>query len=180
METFNDEVVNEERGKEEYVHLKSLEDEIEFMDSDMPKGRGGRPADEDLPSADVDADDKHGKGQEDDERDRNSTERHARGPEQLYEDDGGAELTEEELAYYEEAVLREMERERERMLASGYTADTILEKVQDFPEVAMSSSPAVNTGDDDEDSEGSEAALAHPNTKGNRDIRFSSYDDDID
>lgn len=30
-------VVNEERGKEEYVHLKSLEDEFEFLESTMPK-----------------------------------------------------------------------------------------------------------------------------------------------
>ena len=31
-ETFNKEVVNEVNGTEEYVHLKSLEDEIEFME----------------------------------------------------------------------------------------------------------------------------------------------------
>lgn len=35
-ETFNDEVVNEQFGSEEYVHLKSKEDEIEFRDSNMP------------------------------------------------------------------------------------------------------------------------------------------------
>ena len=31
-ETFNKEVVSEQGGMEEYVHLKSLEDEIEFME----------------------------------------------------------------------------------------------------------------------------------------------------
>ena len=36
-ETFNNEVVNEQRGEEEYVHLKSENDEYEFMDSNMPK-----------------------------------------------------------------------------------------------------------------------------------------------
>jgi hypothetical protein len=30
-------VVNEQRGTEEYVHLKSLEDEYEYMESNMPK-----------------------------------------------------------------------------------------------------------------------------------------------
>ena len=47
LEKFNDEVVNEESGKEEYVHLKSMEDEIEYMDSTMPRGRGKGPADVD-------------------------------------------------------------------------------------------------------------------------------------
>lgn len=44
VETFNEEVVNEVRGHEEYVHLKSLEDEFHYMDSTMPpkdKGGGG-------------------------------------------------------------------------------------------------------------------------------------------
>lgn len=46
LETFNDEVVNEVQGHEDYVHLKSLEDEFHFMDSDMPprpdrEGSGG-------------------------------------------------------------------------------------------------------------------------------------------
>mmetsp|Transcript_26619 Transcript_26619/g.34974 ORF Transcript_26619/g.34974 Transcript_26619/m.34974 type:complete len:684 (+) Transcript_26619:96-2147(+) len=36
METFNKEVVMEERGNEEYVHLKSLEDEYEHLESNMP------------------------------------------------------------------------------------------------------------------------------------------------
>jgi len=37
LETFNDEVVVEEHGTEEYVHLKSLDDEVEYMKSNMPK-----------------------------------------------------------------------------------------------------------------------------------------------
>ncbi|CAM9977576.1 unnamed protein product, partial [Ectocarpus fasciculatus] len=41
QETFNDEIVAEEKGTEEYVHLKSQDDEIEFMESNMP--RRGRP-----------------------------------------------------------------------------------------------------------------------------------------
>jgi hypothetical protein len=36
VEMFNDEVVNTVRGNEEYVHLKSLEDEFHYMDSNMP------------------------------------------------------------------------------------------------------------------------------------------------
>jgi len=36
-ETFNNEVVSEERGHEEYLHLKSKEDEYEHLDSNMPK-----------------------------------------------------------------------------------------------------------------------------------------------
>lgn len=39
-ETFNDEVVGEQHGVEEYVHLKSLEDEFEYMESTMPKKQG--------------------------------------------------------------------------------------------------------------------------------------------
>lgn len=41
QELFNNEVVAEEKGTEEYVHLKSQDDEIEFMESNMP--RRGRP-----------------------------------------------------------------------------------------------------------------------------------------
>lgn len=37
LETFNDEIVIDERGTEEYVHLKSLDDEVEYMQSNMPK-----------------------------------------------------------------------------------------------------------------------------------------------
>lgn len=37
IETFNSEVVNETEGAEEYVHLKSLEDEFHYMESTMPK-----------------------------------------------------------------------------------------------------------------------------------------------
>ena len=41
-ETFNDEVVNEQHGEEEYVHLRSLEDEYEYMNSSgAVPGRGG-------------------------------------------------------------------------------------------------------------------------------------------
>jgi len=36
METFNEEVVAELQGTEEYVHLKSLEDEFHYMESTMP------------------------------------------------------------------------------------------------------------------------------------------------
>jgi hypothetical protein len=35
-ETFNDEVVNEQIGTEEYVHMKSQDDEYEYRDSNMP------------------------------------------------------------------------------------------------------------------------------------------------
>jgi len=41
-ETFNQEVVMAQRGNEEYVHLKSAEDEFEHMESNMPP-RGGGP-----------------------------------------------------------------------------------------------------------------------------------------
>lgn len=42
QETFNSEIVAEEKGCEEYVHLKSLDDEIEYLESSMPKrGKGG-------------------------------------------------------------------------------------------------------------------------------------------
>lgn len=49
LETFNNEVVSEVTGAEEYVHLKSLEDEFQYMDSTMPPkgpqagGPGGAP-----------------------------------------------------------------------------------------------------------------------------------------
>lgn len=36
MESFNEEVVAEVRGAEEYVHLKSLDDEFHYMESTMP------------------------------------------------------------------------------------------------------------------------------------------------
>jgi hypothetical protein len=38
-ETFNSEVVAEEHGTEEYVHLKSRDDEYEFLESTMPRSR---------------------------------------------------------------------------------------------------------------------------------------------
>merc|ERR1711871_1664536 len=37
LEKFNDEIVTHDTGKEEYVHLKSVDDEIEYMDSNMPR-----------------------------------------------------------------------------------------------------------------------------------------------
>ena len=48
VETFNNETVNEESGKEEYVHLKSLDDEFEYMDSNMPQ-RGAPPEQTQMP-----------------------------------------------------------------------------------------------------------------------------------
>lgn len=47
VETFNEDLVNEVRGHEEYVHLKSLEDEFHYMDSTMPPKAD--PADRDKP-----------------------------------------------------------------------------------------------------------------------------------
>ena len=41
LEKFNDEIVTHDTGKEEYVHLKSVDDEIEYMDSNMPRSSGG-------------------------------------------------------------------------------------------------------------------------------------------
>lgn len=41
LETFNAEVVVETKGAEEYVHLKSLEDEYHYMESTMPNKDGG-------------------------------------------------------------------------------------------------------------------------------------------
>lgn len=40
LETFNAEVVAETKGAEEYVHLKSLEDEYHYMESTMPNKDG--------------------------------------------------------------------------------------------------------------------------------------------
>lgn len=40
LETFNAEVVAETKGAEEYVHLKSLEDEYHYMESTMPNKEG--------------------------------------------------------------------------------------------------------------------------------------------
>jgi hypothetical protein len=36
-ETFNRELVSEEKGVEEYVHMKNLEDEYEYRESSMPR-----------------------------------------------------------------------------------------------------------------------------------------------
>ena len=46
METFNNEVVVEERGNEEYLHLKSKDDEYEHLESNMPKTRQQRAEEE--------------------------------------------------------------------------------------------------------------------------------------
>jgi len=43
LETFNSEVVAQEHGREEYVHLKSKDDEYEFMDSNMPQRSAPQP-----------------------------------------------------------------------------------------------------------------------------------------
>jgi len=58
IETFNDDLVNERRGSEEYVHLKSKFDEYEKWDSNMPAknhghadARGGAPHSPDEPAA---------------------------------------------------------------------------------------------------------------------------------
>lgn len=45
MESFNEEVVAEVRGAEEYVHLKSLDDEFHYMESTMPPKKGESAAD---------------------------------------------------------------------------------------------------------------------------------------
>jgi len=37
LETFNSEIVAQERGNEEYLHLKSRDDEFEHLESNMPK-----------------------------------------------------------------------------------------------------------------------------------------------
>ena len=39
-EVFNDQLVGEQHGQEEYVHLRSEADEFEYMDSTMPEGKG--------------------------------------------------------------------------------------------------------------------------------------------
>jgi len=39
-ETFNSQVVGETHGVEEYVHMRSEDDEYEYMDSNMPEGKG--------------------------------------------------------------------------------------------------------------------------------------------
>jgi hypothetical protein len=48
-ETFNDELVAEEKGNEEYVHMKSVDDEYEFLDSNMPKKEAPPNPDPDTP-----------------------------------------------------------------------------------------------------------------------------------
>lgn len=56
-------MVNEQRGKEEYIHLKSQDDEYEFLDSDLPKKAAApEEATAEPPSSSYDptSDDKHG------------------------------------------------------------------------------------------------------------------------
>mmetsp|Transcript_21437 Transcript_21437/g.31058 ORF Transcript_21437/g.31058 Transcript_21437/m.31058 type:complete len:520 (+) Transcript_21437:166-1725(+) len=55
LETFNNEVVTEICGNEEYVHLKSKEDEFEYMESNMPKKEA--PPTEEEPEVEMPADD---------------------------------------------------------------------------------------------------------------------------
>lgn len=84
------------------MHLKSLDDEIEFMDSDMPKGRGSRPADEEAaPGGADDADDQRGDPSEMQHEYTGAVQQ-----EPLHDDEEGRDLTEEEMEYYEEAVRR--------------------------------------------------------------------------
>ncbi|KAH8059430.1 hypothetical protein JL722_5459 [Aureococcus anophagefferens] len=45
LETFNGQAVAENRGNEEYYHLKSAEDEVEFMESNNMPNRAGAPGD---------------------------------------------------------------------------------------------------------------------------------------
>lgn len=51
LETFNEEVVAETKGAEEYVHLKSLENEYHYMESTMPnkEERDGQQQDDHAP-----------------------------------------------------------------------------------------------------------------------------------
>ena len=61
-EVFNKEIVSEQIGTEEYVHLKSMDDEIEYMDSTMPqkqaqepeRGRGGEDVERDMTATEAD------------------------------------------------------------------------------------------------------------------------------
>jgi len=46
VETFNKEIVAEERGDETYIHLKSKDDEYEHIESNMPASRTQPPPDE--------------------------------------------------------------------------------------------------------------------------------------
>eukprot|EP01041_Mallomonas_annulata_P007987 gene7987-16342_t len=55
-ELFNNEVVAEEQGTEEYVHLKSLQDEFEYMDSTMPRKNPVPPPDTTTTDPDTDTD----------------------------------------------------------------------------------------------------------------------------
>ncbi|KAH8066839.1 hypothetical protein JL721_8028 [Aureococcus anophagefferens] len=45
LETFNGQAVAENRGNQEYYHLKSAEDEVEFMESNNMPNRAGAPGD---------------------------------------------------------------------------------------------------------------------------------------
>jgi hypothetical protein len=90
-ETFNNEVVTSQMGTEEYVHMKSLEDEYECMESTMPnKGREqGREEEE--------------QGREEEEqrrREEQGTEEEEQGRE---EDEQGKEYEEQDVAGVSEA-----------------------------------------------------------------------------
>jgi hypothetical protein len=65
LETFNDEVVSEQTGAEEYVHLKSENDEFEHVESNMPNKKGaagGGGGDGETPSSPRVGDDAAGAG----------------------------------------------------------------------------------------------------------------------
>lgn len=51
METFNSEIVAAERGTEEYLHLKSRDDEYEHLESNMPKTKMQQRAEEEAAAA---------------------------------------------------------------------------------------------------------------------------------
>jgi hypothetical protein len=117
FEKFNDEVVAEESGKEEYVHLKSVDDEIEFMDSTMPKGRGKGSC-----QAEEVEDPTAGQGQSDrPESSVHDADCPGSGPgngnsdrvEGFYDENGDFHtMTDEELAFYEDALRRQEQYEQ--------------------------------------------------------------------
>lgn len=103
IETFNEEVVNEVRGNEEYVHLKSLEDEFHYVDSNMP------------PREKEDAGGSGGEGERSERAEGEAAqgEREGEHKPRYYYDPNEVPPTEEELRE-REAFL---EAERERLLA---------------------------------------------------------------
>ena len=66
-ELFNKEVVSEQAGMEEYVHLKSLEDEIEYMESTMPQKQQPPDEQQHAASGNPDEDDTRLRGTESDD-----------------------------------------------------------------------------------------------------------------